>query len=564
MNRRKFLKKTAEGLSIFPILYLPSLNIQTFSNKGVWPHLRQWDSEELDKFSQWVNNIYQHKKNGSSRQKSAKPDSIFRDNEMNLLNNPHFSEGNKQLSNSELELLRNLTHCGSFPAVLKTYYEYRRGLPSVISKIASKKGGDLRYSYGNHPIKHFDSISFRGSFSDFISYTLGYKSGAAFLTGNFRTHPFLEETDSVPIAIEPKFLKPGTVAYNPNGHILVVGNINKTGEINFLDSHPDHSVTYAKDISSLGFVKSAEDGPEGFERCYGGFRMLRLSKIASDKAEFLTNEEMIPFGYSVQQYKDQAKIKKGEMKIKGKKICSFPSFVKTKLRQQKSDILNEIKDFSQQYLEMMQAREEFVQDAWKNVLNHGPITFPNNSQNENIYQANGRWETWSSPSSDVDRKNKYVYLAKNIEEALENFGKEGSYDYSDFENTEQMAKAIKEYKTQLFNSKTFFYSDSIQSPIELSLSDVEERLFDLSFNPNHCPELRWGAPPSEERKNAKYLPTPLKTGGSLSALESYKQEKGLRFYLTRQNTPTSLDKNKNPKQVPIKFIDEILMGYLNQ
>jgi hypothetical protein len=563
MNRREFLKKTAEGISIFPFLYLPSFNIQTFSNKGVWPHLRQWNSEELDKFSQWVNNIYQYKKNGSSKQKSAKPDSIFRDNEMNLLNNPHFSKGNKQLSNSDLELLKNLTHCGSFPAVLKTYYEYRRGLPSVISKIASKKGGDLRYSQGNYPKKHFDSISFKGSFSEFISHTLGYSSGSAFLTGNFRTDPFLERTDSIPIAIEPEFIKPGTVAYNPNGHILVVGNIDKTGEVNFLDSHPDHSVTYTKDLSALGFVKSAEDGPEGFERCYSGFRMLRLSKISSNKAELLTNEEMIPFGFSVQQYKDQAKIKKGEMEIRGEKIQNFPSLVRSRLRQNKSNLIEMIYNFSEEYLEMMKSREEFVQDAWSDVLKYGPITFPNNSQNENIYQANGRWEIWSSPSSDIDRKNKYIYLVNNVKNALENFGNNSSFDYSKFQNVTEMAEQIRNLKTKLFSEKKFKYQNSKKQEVELSLLDIEQRLFDLSFNPNHCPELRWGAPPGKERKYAVYIRTPLRTGGSLSALESYEKEEGLRFYLTRQNNPTSLDSHKNPQEIPIKFLDELLNNYLN-
>ena len=33
------------------------------------------------------------------------------------------------------------------------------------------------------------------------------------------------------------------------------------------------------------------------------------------------------------------------------------------------------------------------------VLENGPITYPERQPKDNIFQANGRWETWSSPSS---------------------------------------------------------------------------------------------------------------------------------------------------------------------
>lgn len=42
---------------------------------------------------------------------------------------------------------------------------------------------------------------------------------------------------------------------------------------------------------------------------------------------------------------------------------------------------------------------------------------------------------------------------------------------------------------------TITYKSSAGTDVRLSLGQVEGRLFDLSFDPYHCPEMRWGAHP---------------------------------------------------------------------
>ena len=96
------------------------------------------------------------------------------------------------------------------------------------------------------------------------------------------------------------------------------------------------------------------------------------------------------------------------------------------------------------------------------------------------------------------------------------------------------------------------------------LDKDQKRLYNLSFDPNHAPELRWGAPEnSQEREGMVMLRTPLKSGGSLSTLESYDKEEILRFNLTRQSTPTSLNPGDNANRKQYQTIDEMLSGKLN-
>ena len=67
MKRRDVLKN---GLAAVPFLFLPS---QSFSSSPeAWRHMREWSHEEFSRYSKWVENMYEFKRNGSSRQKMAK------------------------------------------------------------------------------------------------------------------------------------------------------------------------------------------------------------------------------------------------------------------------------------------------------------------------------------------------------------------------------------------------------------------------------------------------------------------------------------------------------------
>ena len=60
-------------------------------------------------------------------------------------------------------------------------------------------------------------------------------------------------------------------------------------------------------------------------------------------------------------------------------------------------------------------------------------------------------------------------------------------------SAEELGRRLLKRKEDLFRQLHFTYMNSQGAPVTLTLADLERRLFRLSFNPNHPPELRWGA-----------------------------------------------------------------------
>jgi hypothetical protein len=197
--------------------------------------------------------------------------------------------------------------------------------------------------------------------------------------------------------------------------------------------------------------------------------------------------------------------------------------------------------------EMWRLREDFVQDAWKDVQQNGPITYPSDQPNANIFQAHGRWETWSSPSSDVDRRGKYFYLVEWLHFVLRMYGTapelidlRGLEQYPTGSQSQLLAALLKE-KRRLFDSHSMTYQNSQGQPVSLTLSDLEDRLYDLSFDPNHPPELRWGAPEgSEERATAPQTYTPIPGGKRVPMEDAYNLQAYYRTLGQRETEPSYL------------------------
>jgi hypothetical protein len=130
----------------------------------------------------------------------------------------------------------------------------------------------------------------------------------------------------------------------------------------------------------------------------------------------------------------------------------------------------------------------------------------------------------------------YFYLADWLEFAIRFFGIKP--DFIDLKGLEQydirsqsdLAHAFIAEKDRLFKDHTMTYTNSKGDKIPLTLSDIEARLYDLSFDPNHPPELRWGAPKgSAERATAPQTYTPVPGGERVPMDLSYDLEA---FYRT--------------------------------
>jgi hypothetical protein len=99
-------------------------------------------------------------------------------------------------------------------------------------------------------------------------------------SATYRIHPEMAGNDLYSAALTPRAIRPGTVIYDPNGHLAVIWKIEDDGRIRYIDAHPDNSLT--RGVYDLRFVRATPGMGAGFKN----WRPLRLvgARPASDGA----------------------------------------------------------------------------------------------------------------------------------------------------------------------------------------------------------------------------------------------------------------------------------------
>jgi hypothetical protein len=113
-----------------------------------------------------------------------------------------------------------------------------------------------------------------------------------------------------------------------------------------------------------------------------------------------------------------------------------------------------------------------------------------------IFQTIGPWEDYSTPSRDMR-----LIIAINVLKALpgkivrhpELFVMNGT-------SPEEAKAEIEQYHARRILERSIRYTRTDGSPWELSVAEVlaRKRAYEMTYNPNDCAEIRWGAKPGTE------------------------------------------------------------------
>jgi hypothetical protein len=98
----------------------------------------------------------------------------------------------------------------------------------------------------------------------------------------------------------------------------------------------------------------------------------------------------------------------------------------------------------------------------------------------NIYQASGDWQALSTPGRDQSLRASFRHVHQFVTEQV---------------TSHDLATQLTGIWNQHVGACRFQYKTSNGAPVPFTLNDVQERLFDLSFDPYDCTEMRWGALP---------------------------------------------------------------------
>ncbi|MCX5758580.1 MAG: hypothetical protein NTU83_08755, partial [Candidatus Hydrogenedentes bacterium] len=485
--------------------------------------------EETRHFAEWIQHIYEVKAEGTHEQRLARLERVLTDPEINALLLPEFAgEGcNEQIDLGTIRAMHGVLDCAKLTVALSTYYAYRRGLPWMASHVRACDGGDLRTADYTIPAGTISSFEYRSA-KDFLRDAI---TGTC--TGNFRVElnrKNSELSDTLPVAIASGRLIPGCLFYL-DGHVLILAKINASGEPRFLDATTAASrdIYAFNGLNAVTGITTKRSGAQGrdYEGCYRGFRVYRWPVAEVDgqgevtRVRRRTDDEMKEFGASTEQYdKLEELTTNGRIVEDGIPVDNFHDFIRLRMRStRRIDLSADLKAFADDMLALLKDRERHVQEAWRDVSENGPIPFPEDRVNANVFTAGGRWGQQATALADTACRAKYFELVDRINNAipwfdlrLEELDLDGLNKHAIWSHAD-LVVAIFRAKNRIFADTTFEYLNSAGQPVRLSLLDVEKRLYDLSFDPNHPPELRWGAAPgSPEAQSAPSKSTPLPGG----------------------------------------------------
>jgi hypothetical protein len=343
--------------------------------------------------------------------------------------------------------------CSKVGIALRGYFAIKTGRPfKYVSEVvgdrpanlAADREPDYRYTANNHP------IAWSTAKTSPTMQALFNRIASLYHSGFYRMAPSVEKDDTYPVDIRPGTVRPGTVYYDPNGHVLLVYKVDANGTVHFIDGHPDNSLTYRILTGDLAVGGSSQGG---------GFRNFR--PIDSHTLEYAPNTALTDLGSS--QYGHGA---------------AYAEWVRSQLSG--GQVLPPDQQFTQlvdQLCVDISTRVAAV-DAGRQLAGADLVDMP-----PNIYGAEGDWEAFSTPGRDQKLRSSFRGIFQFIKSTAGT--PQGHALVATYANIWKQHQA----------SCKITYKSSAGQPVTLALNDIQARLFQLSFDPYECVEMRWGAYP---------------------------------------------------------------------
>jgi len=498
----------------------------------LWQPLNKWDANAEKEYSAFIEQLGTARANRVCHRLGS------------CLKNP---KANYLWSQEDTEL-DVYSDCADLPYVLRAYFAYKTKRPFQWMRRISGK----RYTRENRPKEYWNhTLATVSSFQRLLR-ILEFSVHS----GHYRMGGELEGTDTYPIDITRKHVRPGTVYYDPRGHVLVVYKVEKNGSVKMMAGHPDNTLSHTA-LGEQFTIGRAHNG--------GGFRNWRWYQaepaVAPEKGFLFaseSNKEILERNGGVDaqvQYQKTYQVEDYSLK--------YHEWVRVKLSLNglKLEPLEVFDEMVQTFCIDVNERVEAVQvalDADLHLKDH-PGALPSN-----IYGTSGEWETYSTPSRDARLKASaralHEYVKETIEWAIHN-DKRLIFDG----NGKTLAATYQHHweAHSLTPECRFVYKNSRNEDKLLTLDTVMDRLFDLSFDPYHCPEMRWGALPPNHPKDIPSMEEYRTCRRDSKKVWWYWAENQLRHQIEREyGVTTGLD--FGPKERPDVHIPRLLESLVSR
>ncbi len=428
----------------------------------------EWDRRHEALYSAWIERLFDAPIEENYTLPSLEP--ILRNPERNFLHD-HFGQG-------EDERLPATPDCADLPYFLRAYFAWKIGLPVAFracdrgTSLRPPRCGpaiiDQRFSAKSAPASVFRDLSRR--LMDTVH------------SGNARTALEDDGTDFYPVELKRENLWPGTVYADPYGHILVIVKwVPQTGDqaglLLAVDAQPDNSVGRKRfwegTFLFVDDVKSA--GP--------GFKSFRpLGREGQGPLRLQSNADLAEHPFIAPYSAEQAELPAEDFYARVMRFINPEGLDAEKAYESVLDAL----------VEQLETRVHAVENG-ENFQRQHPWAIIPMPTGPSIFETVGPWEDYSTPSRDMRLLIAMDVLTRFPERIVrypELFVLGGRVP-------EIVREEIEQRHRKLIQERQVAYTRSDGSTWRLTVADILARrpAFETAYNPNDCPEFRWGAEP---------------------------------------------------------------------
>lgn len=315
-------------------------------------------------------------------------------------------------------------------------------------------------------------------------------------SATYRIHPELGGDDLYSAGLDTRSIRPGTVIYDPNGHLAVIWKVERDGRIRYIDAHPDNSLT--RGTYDLRFVRSSPGMGSGFKN-WRPSKLVGATRapdgtLVGGRIALAANVQISDFALT--QYFGTELLKmtprpadrqwRGGAFILNGAAMDYYDYVRASLSggRLRFDPIREIAEMILSNCADLSWRAEAVQLSLAAGIQNrpAPTRLP-----INIYGTEGDWETSSTPSRDARLKTAF----KEVRDTAERFlplwrARDAQLVYNGFDLATDLLTTHERAAAQCVVS----YRRSDGSEIRFGYEEVRRRLFAMSFDPHHCVERR--------------------------------------------------------------------------
>jgi hypothetical protein len=444
-----------------------------------WPSLRAWDAGEEALYSAWLRELF-HAELGADLAYTAL-DQVTSDASRNLLHDSlGWGEDGKHPAGLAMR-----PDCADVPYFLRAYYAWKRALPfafracsrgtpgkaprcgEVVANAAPQDGT------GPQPGQ-------LGAVQQFLRRTLAW----GVHTGNGRVAMTDERSDLYPVRLDRRSLRPGTVYADPYGHILVLvelfeGTGGRPGVLYAVDGQPDGSIT-RKRFWEGNFLWNPDPGLGG-----SGFKNFRPVVVRDGAAAQLGDAEILRAPGYGDVSPAQAELSAPAFYDQMEKLIT-PGVRDARVAQEEAVAA---------LYEQARVRVTSVGNGDEYFRKNPGATVPM-PEGFKVFETTGAWESYSTPARDL-RLLIAIDVVRGFSDKVRRQPAVFGVPEGDAAALQALTDRVDQARAALLREDRFRfdYVRSDGSKWTLSLAELIARAprLEAAYNPNDCPELRWGA-----------------------------------------------------------------------